>query len=129
VTAASVAADNLFADTAPEPKVEVKTVAALSSAATYMRGTVLAQSENSGFLYIAGSAAPTPPGGSADALVCDCILCDDEKFEAGTVKNVSVYVAGRFNARALFWAQGYSPSMGDMNSLRERNILLAVDFD
>jgi hypothetical protein len=121
-TVASAAPDNLFADTTPAPKVEIKTIAALSAAASYKRGTVLAQSAGSGKLYIAGSAEP-------EDLTPDCILCDDEELETAADKNVSVYVAGRFNTGALIWKQGYSPSMGDLNDLRERNILLAADFD
>jgi hypothetical protein len=92
---------------------------------------VLAQSAYYGSLYIAGTApvAEALPDESTDTLACDCILCDDEDLAAGADTNVSVYVAGRFNKCALTWKQGYSPSMGDINDLRERNILLAADFD
>jgi hypothetical protein len=119
--------DNLFSDIGPAPKVEIKIIAALGTSSvsvttTYERGTVLAQDEDSGKLYIAGTTAV-----SDQTLTPDCILCDRETFTADTP--ISVYVTGRFNQYALIWSDGYIPTLADKNALRDKNILLAADFD
>jgi hypothetical protein len=127
--------DNLFSDIGPAPKVEIKTIAGLTAAATYKRGTVFSQDAATGKLFIAGTT-PTPPVIDGQTVVTpgqiltpDCVLCDNETTEAATDKTVSVYVTGRYNQYALAWKDGYSPTLADKNALRDKNILLAADFD
>ncbi len=116
--------DQLIAGMTPPPQTASGTIAKLSTAATYKRGTVLAKSAKDNSLCILGTTAA-----SGDTLTPDCILCDDTEVgtEAGTA--AAVYVMGRFNVDALSVADSYTMTEADKDKLRERGIYLAQVWD
>lgn len=116
--------DKLIAGMTPPGKVSSGTIAKLTDAAEYPRGTVLAKSSANGKLYILGSTAA-----EGDTLTPDCILCDAE--EVGTAEDVvaAVYVAGSFNIEAVTIADGYTITEADKDKLRERGLYLSQLWD
>lgn len=109
--------DGLITDIIPQVQVRGGTVAALTAAATYKRGTVLAKSTKDGKLYILGSTAAT-----GDTLTADCILCDDTEIGTTDTK-VEVYTAGCFSLDKLTVAADYTITEADKDKLRERGIV------
>lgn len=116
--------DKLIAGMTPPVKVISGTIAKLSAAAQYPRGTVLARSSADGKLYILGSEA-----GAGDTLTPDCILCDAEEIGTGEDVTAAVYAAGCFNIEALTVNDGYTITQADKDKLRERGLYLAQLWD
>lgn len=110
--------DGLFTDLTPAPQVRGGTIAKLTTAATYKRGTVLAKSSNDGKLYILGTEAA---GG--DTLTPDCVLCDDTDIGVSEDVKVAVYTAGCFDPGKVTMAESYTITEGDKDNLRMRNIV------
>lgn len=109
--------DGLITDIIPQVQVRGGTVAALTTATTYKRGTVLAKSTKDGKLYILGSTAAT-----GDTLTADCILCDDTEIGTTDTK-VEVYTAGCFGLDKLTVTADYTITEADKDKLRERGIV------
>lgn len=115
--------DKLIAGMTPPVKVASGVIAKLTgSAATYLRGTVLAKSAADGKLYLLGSETP-------EDLTPDCILCDDEEIGTDADANVAVYVMGCFNEGAVTVKEDYDITQADRDALRERGIYLAQVLD
>lgn len=116
--------DGLITDLTPKPQVRGGTIAKLTTATVYKRGTLLAKSAKDGLLHILGEAPPAPASGeTADTYTPDCILCDDT--EVGTTEDVKVatYTAGCFDPGKVTVAKDYTITEGDKDNLRMRNIV------
>lgn len=104
--------DGLVTDINPRTRIAGGTIAMLTTAATYKRGTILGKADADGKLSIYdGTTTP------------DCILCDDT--EIGTTEDVAVaaYMAGCFNPDKVTVADGYALTEADKDKLRERGIV------
>lgn len=110
--------DGLITNIIPAIQTAGGTVAKLTEAATYARGTMLAKSTNDHRLYILGSAAS-----EGDTLTPDCILCDDEDIGTSADVPAAVYTAGCFNPDKVTVADGYTITEADKDKLRERGIV------
>ena len=113
--------DGLITDVLPEVIKRAVTIRKLGTAATLVRGTILAKSSGSagdGKMVVLGNTAA-----SNETLTADCILCDD--VEVGTAADViaTVYVAGCFDKSKCTVKSGYTISEDDLDVLRERSIL------
>ena len=113
--------DGLITDVLPEVIKRAVTIRKLGTAATLVRGTILAKSSGSagdGKMVVLGNTAA-----SNETLTADCILCDD--VEVGTAADViaTVYVAGCFDKSKCTVKSGYTISEDDLDVLRERGIL------
>lgn len=116
--------DGLITDLTPKPQVRGGTIAKLTTAAVYKRGTLLAKSAKDGLLHILGEEPPAPASGeTADTYTPDCILCDDT--EVGTTEDVkaATYTAGCFDPGKVTTAKDYTITEGDKDNLRMRNIV------
>lgn len=116
--------DGLITDLTPKPQVRGGTIAKLTTATVYKRGTLLAKSAKDGLLHILGEAPPAPASGeTADTYTPDCILCDDT--EVGTTEDVpvDVYVAGCFDPEKVTVASGYTVTQADKDKLRTYSIV------
>ena len=122
--------DGLITDLTPKPQVRGGTIAKLTTATLYKRGTLLAKSSIIGKLVILGTeaapakeAAEGQPAVPAETLIPDCILCDDT--EVGTTEDVKVatYTAGCFDPGKVTTAKDYTITEGDKDNLRMRNIV------
>ena len=118
--------DGLVTDVLPEVIVRGVTIRKLGTAATLVRGTILAKSSGTagdGKMVVLGNTAA-----SNETLTADCILCDD--VEVGTANDVvaSVYVAGCFDKSKCTVKSGYTIKEDDLDALRERGILFKTAF-
>ena len=116
--------DGLITGLNPPTRVEGGTIAKLSAAAVYKRGTLLAKSAKDGLLHILGEEPPTPASGeTADTYTPDCILCDDT--EVSTTENIAVdvYAAGCFDPEKVTVAEGYTITQADKDKLRAYSIV------
>lgn len=116
--------DGLISGLTPKAKVSGGTIRKLGTAATLVRGTILAKSSTDGKLVILGTTA-----GSGETLTADCILADD--IEVGTTEdvNVAVYDMGCFDPDKLTVKDGYTIKEADNDALRMRGIYLAGKSD
>lgn len=110
--------DNLISGMNPVTLVSGGTIAKLTEAATYMRGTVFAKSTNDHMLYILGTQAP-----EGDSLTPDCILCDDKDIGTSADVPTAIYIAGCFNPDKVTVSNGYTMTEADKDKLRERGII------
>lgn len=110
--------DGLITGLNPAVRVTGGTIAKLTAAATYKRGSVLAKSANDGLLYLLGTAAA-----SGDTLTPDCILCDDTEIGADEDVPVTVYAAGCFDPEKLTVSEGYTVTEEDRDKLRAYSII------
>jgi len=113
--------DGLITDVLPEVIKRAVTIRKLGTAATLVRGTILAKSSGSagdGKMVVLGNTAA-----SNETLTADCILCDD--VAVGTAADViaTVYVAGCFDKSKCTVKSGYTITQDDLDKLRERGIL------
>ena len=116
--------DGLITGLNPPTRVDGGTIAKLSAAAVYKRGTLLAKSAKDGLLHILGEAPPAAAEGqTADTYTPDCILCDDT--EVGTTEDVpvDVYVAGCFDPEKVTVGDGYTITQADKGKLRTYSIV------
>lgn len=116
--------DGLITGLNPPTRVDGGTIAKLSAAAVYKRGTLLAKSSKDGLLHILGEAPPAAAEGqTADTYTPDCILCDDT--EVGTAEDVpvDVYVAGCFDPEKVTVGDGYTITQADKDKLRTYSIV------
>ena len=116
--------DGLITGLNPPTRVDGGTIAKLSAAAVYKRGTLLAKSAKDGLLHILGEAPPAAAEGqTADTYTPDCILCDDT--EVGTTEDVpvDVYVAGCFDPEKVTVGDGYTITQADKDKLRTYSIV------
>ena len=116
--------DGLITGLNPPTRVDGGTIAKLSAAAVYKRGTLLAKSAKDGLLHILGEAPPAAAEGqTADTYTPDCILCDDT--EVGTAEDVpvDVYAAGCFDPEKVTVASGYTVTQADKDKLRTYSIV------
>jgi len=105
--------DGLVATWAHPAAVGSVTVAGLSAAATYKRGTVLSRNASNKFVITAGAAN----------TAAEVILANDT--EVGTTDTVAeVYVSGDFFEPALITASGYTLSEADRLSLKNAGIYI-----
>ena len=104
--------DGLVTGINPKVRIDGGTIAALGTAATYKRGTLLGKDDATGKLSLYDGAT-TP----------DCILCDET--EIGTTEDVVVaaYMAGCFNPDKVIVADSYTLTEADKDKLRERGIV------
>lgn len=108
--------DGLITDVAPKPVVQGGTIRKLGTAATLVRGTILAKSSGSagdGKLVILGTTA-----GSNETLTPYCILCDDIEVGTAADETVPVYTAGCFDPDKCTVADSYTFSDADKDTLR-----------
>jgi len=115
--------DGLITNIIPAIQTAGGTVAKLTAAATYVRGTVLAKSTTSGKLYILGTAAA-----EGDTLTPDCVLCDDEDIGTSADVPVAVYTAGCFDPNKVTVLDGYTITEANKDKLRERGIVFKAAF-
>lgn len=116
--------DGLITGLNPPTRVDGGTIAKLSAAAVYKRGTLLAKSSKDGLLHILGEEPPEPASGeTADTYTPDCILCDDT--EVSTTENVpvDVYAAGCFDPEKVTVAEDYTITQADKDKLRAYSIV------
>lgn len=109
--------DGLITGLNPKVRMDGGTIAKLTAAATYPRGTVLAKSAADGKLYILGTEAAAD-----DTLTPDCILCDDT--DVGTEEDVPVvvYVSGCFDPQKITMANDYTLTQADKDKFRAYGI-------
>jgi len=113
--------DGLITDVLPEVIKRAVTIRKLGTAATLVRGTILAKSSGSagdGKMVVLGNTAA-----SNETLTADCILCDDVKVGTAADVIATVYVAGCFDKSKCTVKSGYTISEDDLDVLRERGIL------
>lgn len=104
--------DGLITGLNPPDRVDGGAIAKLTTAITYVRGTLLGKAEDTGLLSLYdGTGTP------------DCILCDDTEVGAEEDVIVAVYKAGCFNPDRLTVAEGYTITEADKDKLRERGIV------
>lgn len=116
--------DGLITGLNPPTRVEGGTIARLSTATVYKRGTLLARSAKDGLLHILGEEPPAPASGETkDTYAPDCILCDDT--EVGTAEDVpvDVYAAGCFDLEKVTVAEDYTITQADKDKLRAYSII------
>ena len=116
--------DGLITDLSPEPIVRAGTIRKLGTAATLVRGTILARSSGSGGdgkLVVLGTTA-----GTNETLTADCILADDIDVGTSVDVNAAVYDMGCFDPAKLTVKSGYTITEADKDVLRERGIYLAA---
>ena len=116
--------DGLISGLTPEAKVKGATIRKLGTAATLVRGTILAKSSGTGGddkYVVLGTTA-----GSNETLPADCILADD--IDVGTTDdvNAAVYDMGCFDPAKLTVKSGYTITEADKDVLRERGIYLVA---
>ena len=116
--------DGLISGLTPEAKVKGATLRKLGTAATLVRGTILAKSSGTGGddkYVVLGTTA-----GSNETLTADCILADD--IDVGTTDdvNAAVYDMGCFDPAKLTVKSGYTITEADKDVLRERGIYLVA---
>lgn len=113
--------DGLITDITPKPIVQGRTIRKLGTAATLVRGTILAKSSGSagdGKLVVLGNTAA-----SNEILTADCILCDDVEVGTSADVTVPVYLAGCFDPDKCTVKSGYTVTEDDRDVLRERSII------
>lgn len=113
--------DGLITDITPKPIVQGRTIRKLGTAATLVRGTILAKSSGSagdGKLVVLGNTAA-----SNETLTADCILCDDVEVGTSADVTVPVYLAGCFDPDKCTVKSGYTVTEDDRDVLRERGII------
>lgn len=116
--------DGLITDLTPKPQVRGGTIAKLSAATVYKRGTLLAKSAKDGLLHILGEEPPAPgTGETKDTYTPDCILCDDTEVGIAEDVKVATYTAGCFDLGKVTVAKNYTITEGDKDNLRMRNIV------
>ena len=116
--------DGLITGLNPPTRVDGGTIAKLSAAAVYKRGTLLAKSAKDGLLHILGEAPPAAAEGqTADTYTPDCILCDDTEVGAAEDVPVDVYAAGCFDPEKVTVAEGYTITQADKDKLRAYSII------
>jgi len=104
--------DGLVTDLNPPVRVAGGTIAKLTTAATYKRGTLLGKADATGLLSLYdGTTTP------------DCILCDDTEIGIDADVTVPVYMAGCFNPDKVTVADAYTITEADKDKLRERGIV------
>lgn len=104
--------DGLITGLNPPVRVEGGTIAKVSAAVTYKRGTLLGKSADTGLLSIYdGTTTP------------DCILCDETEIGTEEDTPVTVYVAGCFDPEKVTVADGYTLTRSDRDKLRAYNIV------
>lgn len=119
--------DKLICGLTPPVHVNSGTVTKLTTAATYLRGTVLCRSSGTGGngkLKILGTTAAT-----SETLTPDCILCDDAEIGTSEDAVVAVYTAGCFNVDELKVSGSYTMTQDDKDKLRERGLFLGTIAD
>lgn len=112
--------DKLIAGVTPPIHVNSGVIRKLDTAATLVRGTVLAKSSGTagdGKLVILGTTAL-----ENETLTPDCILCDDIDVGTAADANAAVFTAGCFNIDALTIKDEYTMTEADKDKLRERGI-------
>ena len=120
----AVSYDGLISGITPEPKVTGGTNRKLAAAGTLVRGTILAKSSGSagdGKLVILGTTAATN-----ETLTPDCILADDIDVGTSVDVNAAVYDMGCFDPAKLTVKTGYTLTVGDKDTLREKGIYLVA---
>ena len=113
--------DGLVTDINPAPVIHGATIRKLGTAATLVRGTILAKSSGSagdGKLVVLGNTAA-----SNETLTADCILCDDVDVGTSDDVTVPVYFAGCFDPDKCTVKSGYTVTEDDRTALRERGII------
>lgn len=116
--------DGLITGLNPPTRVDGGTIAKLSAAAVYKRGTLLAKSAKDGLLHILGEAPPAAAEGqTADTYTPDCILCDDTEVGTADDTPVDVYAAGCFDPEKVTVAEGYTITQADKDKLRSYSIV------
>ena len=120
----SVTPENLFAGLDPRALTKAGVLRKLGTAATLVRGTLLAKSSGSGGdgkLVIFGTTA-----GSNETLTADCVLAEDVEIGTAADENALVFITGNFNEDELTLASGASLTEADRDALRVRGILLGA---
>ena len=120
----SVTPENLFAGLDPRALTKAGVLRKLGTAATLVRGTLLAKSSGSGGdgkLVIFGTTA-----GSNETLTADCVLAEDVEVGTAADEPALVFITGNFNEDALILATGASLTEADKDALRIRGILLGA---
>ena len=113
--------DGLITDITPKPIIQGRTIRKLGTAATLVRGTILAKSSGSagdGKMVVLGNTAA-----SNETLTADCILCDDVEVGTSADVTVPVYLAGCFDPDKCTVKSGYTVTEDDKDVLRERGII------
>lgn len=120
----SVTPENLFAGLDPRALTKAGVLRKLGTAATLVRGTLLAKSSGSagdGKLVIFGTTAATN-----ETLTADCVLAEDVEVGTAADENALVFITGNFNEDELTLASGASLTEADRDALRVRGILLGA---
>lgn len=104
--------DGLITGLNPPKRVAGGTIAKLTAAATYKRGTLLGKDDTGALSIFDGTNTP------------DCILCDDTEIGTTEDVKVTVYEAGCFDPEKLTVAEGYTLTQANKDKLRERGIVL-----
>lgn len=120
----SVTPENLFAGLDPRALTKAGVLRKLGTAATLVRGTLLAKSSGTGGdgkLVIFGTTA-----GSNETLTADCVLAEDVEVGTAADENALVFITGNFNEDELTLASGASLTEADRDALRVRGILLGA---
>ena len=120
----SVTPENLFAGLDPRALTKAGVLRKLGTAATLVRGTLLAKSSGSagdGKLVIFGTTAATN-----EPLTADCVLAEDVAVGTSADENALVFITGNFNEDELTLASGASLTEADRDALRVRGILLGA---
>ena len=112
--------DGLISGLTPKAKVTGGTIRKLGTAATLVRGTILAKSSTDDKLVVLGAE---------DTATADCILADDIEVGTGEDVNATVYDMGCFDPDKLTVADGYTIKAADKDALRMRGIYLAGKSD
>ena len=119
-----VTPENLFAGLDPRALTKAGVLRKLGTAATLVRGTLLAKSSGSagdGKLVIFGTTAATN-----ETLTADCVLAEDVAVGTSADEPALVFITGNFNEDELTLASGASLTEADRDALRVRGILLGA---
>ena len=123
----SVTPENLFAGLDPRALTKAGVLRKLGTAATLVRGTLLAKSSGSAGddkLVILGSTAATN-----ETLTAYGILCDDTEVGTSADVNALVYLAGSFDPDRLIVKENYTMTAADIDALRNGGIILKAQID
>ena len=111
--------DDLFADTFPSQRVDVRTIRKQSADSLVIkRGTLMAMSSTDSKLVPLGTTAA-----EGETLTPDCILCDDTVVGTEDV-TATVYASGCFNANRITIVNDHTITAAEKDTLRKYDIIL-----
>ena len=126
----SIGQDNLIAHI--EPKAHTTGINVKAEAGNLKRGTVLYRTADGSYDVYGGDITipPEEEGGESTVLHVEPSIILTEDTDASTAKAAAVgYRTGYFNRHALIFAEGYTMTDADVDTMRKYGILVGDFLD